>query len=154
MRHEVGIGDQHARRIGMGPEHADGLAGLDQQRLVVLQPLQRRDDAVEAFPVARGAADAAIDHELLGPLGHFGVEVVHQHAHRRFGEPALAAEIGCRAGARMWRVLSRRVMACSRRSRQACEDVACSAARMRRGALFIVGGRPVVAARRRAGSSM
>ena len=35
VRHEVGIGDQHARRIGMGAEHADRLAGLHQQRLVV-----------------------------------------------------------------------------------------------------------------------
>ena len=37
VRHEVGVGDQHARRIGMGAEHADRLARLDQQRLVVLE---------------------------------------------------------------------------------------------------------------------
>ena len=35
VRHEVGVGDQHARRIGVGAEHADRLAGLHQQRLVV-----------------------------------------------------------------------------------------------------------------------
>ena len=94
VRHEVGIGDQHARRIRMGAEHADRLAGLDQQRLVVLQPLQRRDDAVETLPVARGAADAAIDHQLLGLLGDVGIEIIHQHAQRRFGQPALGAELG------------------------------------------------------------
>ena len=64
VRHEVGVGDQHARRIGMGAEHADRLAGLHQQRLVVFELAQRGDDAVEALPVARRAADAAIDHEL------------------------------------------------------------------------------------------
>ena len=50
VRHEVGVGDQHARRVGMGAEHADRLAGLHQQRLVVLERLQRRDDAVETRP--------------------------------------------------------------------------------------------------------
>ena len=56
--------------------------------------LQGRDDAVEALPVARRAADAAIDHELLGPLGDRGIEIVHEHAQRRFGEPALGGELG------------------------------------------------------------
>ena len=65
VRHEVGVGDQHARRIGMGAEDADRLARLDEQRLVASERLQRRDDAVEALPVARGPADAAIDDELV-----------------------------------------------------------------------------------------
>ena len=97
-RHQVGVGDQHPGRVGVGAEHAHRLAGLDQQGLVVLQAPQRRDDAVEAFPVAGGPADAAIDHQLLRPLGHVGVEVVHQHAQRRFGEPALGARARARAG--------------------------------------------------------
>jgi hypothetical protein len=50
----------------MGAEHADRLARLHQQRFIVAQPLQRLDDPVIAFPVARGAADAAIDDEFLG----------------------------------------------------------------------------------------
>ena len=37
-RHQVGVGDQHARRVRVGAEHADRLARLDQQGLVVLQP--------------------------------------------------------------------------------------------------------------------
>ena len=64
VRHEVGVGDQHARRVGVGAEHADRLAGLHQQRLVALERRRVVDDAVEALPVARGAADAAIDDEL------------------------------------------------------------------------------------------
>ncbi len=37
VRHEVGVGDQHARRILVGAEHADRLAGLDEQRFVLVQ---------------------------------------------------------------------------------------------------------------------
>ena len=94
VRHQVGVGDQHARRVGVGAENADRLAGLDEQGLVALEPAQRRDDAVERRPVARRAADAAIDDELARPFGDVGIEIVHQHAQRRFGEPALGAELG------------------------------------------------------------
>ena len=72
VRHEVGVGDQHARRVGVGAEHADRLAGLDEQRLVVAERPQRGDDAVEALPVARRPADAAIDDQFAGLLGHLG----------------------------------------------------------------------------------
>ena len=54
---------------------------------------ERGDDAVEALPVARGAADAAIDDELAGPLGNVRIEIVHQHPQRRFGQPALGVEL-------------------------------------------------------------
>ena len=101
VRHEVGVGDQHARRVGVGAEDADRLARLHQQRLVGLELAQRRDDAVEALPVARRAADAAIDDELVRPLGDLGIEVVHQHAQRRLGQPALGRDVRCRA-ARGW----------------------------------------------------
>ena len=94
VRHEIGIGDQHARRVGMGAEHADRLARLDEQRLVALEAAQARDDAVERLPVARGAPDAAIDDELARPFGDVGIEIVHQHPHRRFGLPAFGGKLG------------------------------------------------------------
>jgi hypothetical protein len=50
----------------VGLEHRHRLAGLDEERLVVAQALQRLEDGVEAFPVARGLADAAVDHQLGG----------------------------------------------------------------------------------------
>ena len=50
--------------------------------------------AVEGVPAAGGAAGAAVDDELVGVFGHLGVEVVHQHAHRALGGPALAAALG------------------------------------------------------------
>ena len=97
VRHEVGVGDQHARGILVGAEDADGLAGLHQQRLVLFQRAQACDDPVIGFPVARRTADAAIDDELLGAFGDAGIEVVHQHPERRFGEPALGGE-SCTGG--------------------------------------------------------
>src|SRR5437879_1077232 len=69
-------------------EDADRLPGLDQETLVKIQTPQGLDDAVETIPVARGLADAAVDHQVLRALRHLGVEVVHQHAQRRLGEPA------------------------------------------------------------------
>ena len=96
--HEVGVGDEHARRILVGAEHADRLARLDEQGLVVLEPFERLDDLVEAFPVARGAADAAIDDEALRVLGDLVVEVVHQHPHRGLGGPAFAPRSRSRGG--------------------------------------------------------
>ena len=93
VRHQVGVGDQHARRVGVAGEDADRLAALHQQGLVVAQLAQRLEDGVVAVPVARGAADAAVHHQLGGVLGHVGIEVVLQHAVGRFGEPAAAAEL-------------------------------------------------------------
>ena len=48
---------------------------------------------MEAIPVARGAPRPAVNNQFLGLFGHFGVEVVHQHAQRRFLLPALAGNL-------------------------------------------------------------
>ena len=40
---------------------------------------------------------AAVDDELVGPLGDLGVEVVHQHPHRRLLLPAAAGDLGSHA---------------------------------------------------------
>ena len=98
VRHEVRVGDQHARGVGMRLEHADGFSRLDEQRFVGFQRAQARDDLVVALPVARGLADAAVDHEVFGPLRDLGIEVVHEHAQRGFGEPALGRERSVGAG--------------------------------------------------------
>ncbi len=92
-RHQVGVGEQHARRIGVSLEHADRLARLHQQRFIVLESAQRLDDLVVTLPVARGAADAAIDNQFLRMLGHVRIEIVHQHPERGFGEPRLATDL-------------------------------------------------------------
>ena len=89
---QVGIGDQHARRLLVGAEDADGTAGLHQQRLVGRQRFEFAHDGVEGGPVARGFAGAAVDHQVGRALGDVGVEIVHEHAQGRFLLPSPAAE--------------------------------------------------------------
>ena len=58
-----------------------------------------RDDGVERGPAAGGPAGAAVDDELVGTLGHLGIEVVHQHPQGGLLRPALTAEVGAARGA-------------------------------------------------------
>jgi hypothetical protein len=76
----------------MRAENADGLAGLHEQRFVVLERLQRPDDRVKRRPAAGGAAGAAVDNQIVRPLGDLGIQVVHQHAQRGFLRPSLARQ--------------------------------------------------------------
>ena len=96
---QVGVGDQDPRRPLVGPEDADRLARLDQQRLVVLEAAQLADDRVERGPAARRPAGAAVDDEVVRVLGDLGIEVVHQHPQRRLLLPAAAAELRAAGGA-------------------------------------------------------
>ena len=97
-------GDDAAVDLGADGGVADfGVDGvgerLDQHGLVVFEVLQRRDDRGVGLPAAGGAAGAAVDDELVGMFGHLRVEVVHQHAHRGFLRPALAAALQAPGGA-------------------------------------------------------
>src|SRR5690349_24923978 len=78
----------------MGAEDADRLARLHQQRLVAFERPQRAHDGVEAVPVARRPPRAAIDDQIVGPLGHLRVEVVHEHAQGSLLLPPLARYLG------------------------------------------------------------
>ena len=93
---EIRIRDQDAGGVLVGAEDADGFAGLHEQGFIVVQGFQRGDDAVEILPRPRGAADAAIDHQFMRVFGDVGMQVVHQHAHRRLGQPAFGGDF--RAG--------------------------------------------------------
>ena len=97
--HEVGVGDQDTRGPFVSPEHADGLARLHEQRLVVAQRLQGPHDRVVGLPGAGGPPRAAVDDELVGVLRHLRIEVVHQHPHRRLLGPAQARELTPARGA-------------------------------------------------------
>ena len=77
VAHQIGIGNQDARRIFVRAKNADGLAGLHEKRFVVVQAAQRSDDGVKTIPVARGLARAAIDDQILRTLGDVGIEIVH-----------------------------------------------------------------------------
>ena len=78
----------------MGSENSNGLAGLNQQRLVAFELAQRSDDPVKALPIPRRTTDAAIDDQLARPFGDVRIEVVHQHSERRFRKPALRTDVG------------------------------------------------------------
>ena len=92
--HEVGVGDQHPGRLGVGAKHAHGLPALHQQGLVVLQPPQGGDQPLVRGPVAGGLAAAAVHHQLLRTLGDRRIQVVHQHAQGGLLVPALTGEGG------------------------------------------------------------
>ncbi len=103
LRYQVGVRDEDPRRPLVGPEDAHRLAGLDEKRLLGPELSQARDDRVISSPAARRLASAPVDDQLVGMLGDIGVEVVHQHAHRRFLRPAFARELAavrCTHGAR------------------------------------------------------
>ena len=93
-RHEVGVGDEHARRVLVGAKSAHRLARLDEQRLVVFERAELAHDDVERLPRARRAARPAVDDEIIGALGHLGVEVVVEHPERRLLDPSFAGELG------------------------------------------------------------
>ena len=95
---QVRVRDQHPRGPLMGPHHADRLAGLHEQRLVVLEFAQAGQDRVVRLPRARGLAGAAVHDEVLGSLGDLGVEVVHQHPQRGLGLPRLGGQLGAVGG--------------------------------------------------------
>jgi len=73
---------------------ADRLAGLDEQRLVMLERRERAHDGIECGPITGRLSRSTVDDEVVGPLGHLRVEIVHQHAQGGLLRPALAGEGG------------------------------------------------------------
>ena len=92
VRHQVGIGDQHAGASAWVRNTPTGLPDCTSSVSSASSRLQRGDDGVETVPVTRRPADAAIDHQFLRTLRHGGVQVVHQHAQRRLGEPGFGVQ--------------------------------------------------------------
>ena len=92
-RHDHRRRDEHPRRVLVRRQHGDRLPGLDDERLVGAEPLERGDDAGERLLVARRAAATAVDDERRGVLGDLGIEVVEQAAQRAFLLPATAAKL-------------------------------------------------------------
>ncbi len=76
---DEGVGDEDPGGLVMGREHGHGLAGLNDERLVVAERLEGFDDRPIAIPVAGGPSRSPVDDEVPRLLGHIGIEVVHQH---------------------------------------------------------------------------
>ena len=67
-----------------------------------------RDDRVERVPRTRGPAGAAVDDQVLGALGHVGVEVVHQHPQGGLLRPPFRGDRGAARGTDLGRRRGRR----------------------------------------------
>ena len=91
--HKVGVCDQHAWRPRMGLEHAHRLPRLHDERFIKFHLLQCVNDSPESLPAASRPSGASINDQIGGILGHFRVKVVHYHAHRGFGLPALGCQL-------------------------------------------------------------
>ncbi len=98
MRHKVGVRNQNTRCILVGAKHANRLARLHQKSLVIFQFLQAGNDLVKILPGTCRPADTAINHKFMRVFGNVRMQVIHQHAHRCFGQPAFGSDFraGCR----------------------------------------------------------
>jgi hypothetical protein len=87
MGDQIGIGDQHARGIGVGFKHGHRFAGLHKQSFIISEILQCFQDGVEALPIAGSLAAATINYKVLRAFGDLRVEVVLNHSIGGFGLP-------------------------------------------------------------------
>ncbi len=85
--HQIGIGDQNARRICMRLKNPNRFPRLHKQGLVCIQIFQLLYDLVKIRPCPRCPANTAIHHQLMRIFGHIGVQIIHQHPQRRLAEP-------------------------------------------------------------------
>ena len=93
MPHKVRIRNQHSRRVIVRLEHANWLSRLHQQRLIILQLPQCRDDRMVSLPTPRRTPGAAVHHKVFGALSNLFIQIVHQHAHGSFLRPAFASDL-------------------------------------------------------------
>jgi hypothetical protein len=89
---DVAVRHDHERGVGMRPQERHRLAGLDDQRLVLLHRAQRLDDGAVRRPGTRGLAERGVDDELVRVLAHR--EHVLQEPQQRLLPPALGAQLG------------------------------------------------------------
>ncbi len=88
-----GVCDQNTRRSLVGRENCDRFARLDEKGLVVTETLESIDDGVVAVPVPRRLPRPTVHDQLGWILRVLGIEVVHQHPHRRFLEPSPTGDL-------------------------------------------------------------
>ena len=99
-RHKIRICNENPGCIDVRAKDACRAAGLNQQRLIVFELAQTTNDRIVRFPVTRRLANATVHNEVLRALGNVGIEIIHEHAQWRFGQPALGVQF--RAGRRSY----------------------------------------------------
>ena len=87
----VAIGHDHQRRLGVGFEQANRLAGLDDQRLILVHPEQGFDNGLVARPIARRLAERGINDQLIGVFAD--TQNIFQQAQQRLLPPPLGAQL-------------------------------------------------------------
>ncbi|ABA50058.1 hypothetical protein BURPS1710b_2184 [Burkholderia pseudomallei 1710b] len=87
---QVAVRHHDERCARMRAQQRDRLAGLDDERLVLVHCAQRAHDRVVRRPVARGAAERRVDDQLIGILADR--EDVFQKTQQRLLAPAFAAQ--------------------------------------------------------------
>src|SRR5262249_133871 len=92
MGYEVRIRNQYSRSVRESSKRTDRLSGLDKERFVIPEVLQRSNDRVERVPASRCTSRAAIDNELSRIFRNLFVKIVHQHPHCGFLVPTFAGE--------------------------------------------------------------
>ncbi len=78
----------------MGGKDADRFPGLDQERFVISEGLERREDPVKGLPVACGFATPAVHDQPLRVPRDLGVEVILEKAERCLLGPSPTRERG------------------------------------------------------------
>ncbi len=91
---EIGIGDQHARRVACVRKIPTGLPDCTSSVSSFSSERSEATMAWKQFQLRAAFPRPAVDDQVLGLLGDFGIEIVHQHAQRGFLLPAFAGKRG------------------------------------------------------------
>jgi hypothetical protein len=93
MTNQIGIRDEHSRRLVVGAEFADRLARLNEQGLVVFKRAQRTDNGIETFPTPSSPSGPAVNDQSVRSFCDLRIEIIHQHAHSGFLMPPFATAL-------------------------------------------------------------
>ena len=77
----------------MRAKDGNRLPALDEQRLVIAESFESRDNGVERLPAPRRPSRPAVDHKVIRTLGDIRVQVVHDHPQRGFLLPPPTADL-------------------------------------------------------------
>ena len=118
-RHDHPRRDEDTRRVRVRREDGYRLPGLDDQRLVRAEALERRHDPGERLVAPRGTAAAAVDDQGARVLGDVWVEVVEEAAKRPLLLPAATPQLAPPRSAAEKTVEHGRIVFGARRARSA-----------------------------------
>src|SRR5581483_1096663 len=93
MSDEVRVRDQNPRGIFVCLENSDRFSRLDEQCLIIVEILERRNDRVISLPTSRRSPGSAVHDKIFWMLRNLLIEVVHEHAHGSFLLPPFTGNL-------------------------------------------------------------